>query len=358
MVYAPVLIPTMCRFEKFVKCFESLNENGWANRTDVYIALDYPKTAFHQEGYDKIKEYCERIIENNESNFNSVTLICRPNNLGAIENFECLMNEAFKKYDRCICTFDDIEHSKNFIQYMDEMLEVFFEDNNAVMVTGYSYPVQWIVNEECNVVRQNLEGSIWGAGFWRDKYKSLITYLRKGYLIRRFPDAYCDGKFGLMTDWALKDYVNAVVNGSTVNSLLKRVTDVAIRIYLSVENKYVIMPTLSKTRNNGFDGTGAFCESITYNDMVEETSSNYRFDLQPIDDDDSFEARIDYCFDNRLNKAIIDRFDKRPDGEREILLMKAQEYSGLNWLQREHLDFMANTSKVINKAKRMMKRIN
>ena len=44
MIYAPILIPTLCRAEHFIRCVESLKNNSWAKYTDVFIGLDYPPT--------------------------------------------------------------------------------------------------------------------------------------------------------------------------------------------------------------------------------------------------------------------------------------------------------------------------
>ena len=357
MIYAPILIPTLCRYEKFVKCFKSLQNNTWADKTDVYVALDCPTSAGHQEGYAKIKEFCSQVINNGKSGFKSVTLICRKNNLGAIGNFECLVNETFRKYDRCICTFDDVEHSPSFIQYMNEMLEAFRDDKSVFMVTGYSYPVRWQTENGCNAVKQNLEGSIWGVGYWKTEWEELFDFLRAGQLIKQFPSAFKEGKFSRMTDWAIKDYVNAVVNGVSVNSLLKRATDISMRIYLSVADKYAIMPIVSKTRNLGFDGSGAFCEKIGFNDGLEINSSNYRFDLQPIDDSAAFVPHIDFQFDNARNMPIINQFDKRPAGEKEEMLAMAEAYSRLSVFNRRFLDVRANVLRVISKLRRFIKRV-
>ena len=356
MTFAPVLIPTLCRYDKFVRCFESLNENTWAEFTDLVVALDYPKKPSHKEGYQKIKEYCESIIKDESSKFKSFTLICRSRNLGAIGNFERLVKQTFQKYDRCICTFDDIEHSKNFIQYMDEMLDSFKEDKNVCMVTGYSYPVAWEIQENCNVVKQNLEGSIWGVGFWKDKWFEMTDYLRSGQLIRQFPSALTSGKLEVMTDWAVKDYVKAVVNGAAINSLLKRATDIALRIYLSVADKYAVMPVVSKTRNIGFDGSGAYCEEILFDAKKEATSSNYRFDLQPIDPNSCFFPKIDPVFDNTRNLQIVNSFDRRPAGEREELLAEAKEYSALSQFDRFSLNLKATSARATKKIKRLLKK--
>ena len=331
MIYAPVLIPTLCRYEKFVRCFESLQNNTWANKTDVFIALDHPKHSSHREGYEKIKSYCNKVIKSGNTCFKSVNLISRKTNKGAIGNFEHLVNETFRKYDRCICTFDDIEHSPVFIQYMDEMLEKFKEDKHVVMVTGYSYPVKWQTDDKYNAVVQNLEGSIWGVGYWKSEWEEMYDCLKSGGLIKLFSSAYKEGKFDTMTDWTVSDYVNAVVKGVSYNSLLRRVTDVSMRIYLSAADKYAIMPVVSKTRNLGFDGSGAFCEEIFFDESSEMDSSNYRFDIQPIDKTTFFDPCVDYRFDNALNLSVINNFDKRPAGERDLcsLCVRWRKSAGL-----------------------------
>ena len=40
--FAPVLIPTLNRYEHFKRCLESLERCTWAEKTDVYVALDFP----------------------------------------------------------------------------------------------------------------------------------------------------------------------------------------------------------------------------------------------------------------------------------------------------------------------------
>lgn len=356
MIYAPVLIPTLCRYEKFVRCFESLQNNTWADKTDVYIALDRPTHSSHKDGYTKIKNYCNQVIKSGRLPFKSVKLICRKTNQGAIGNFERLVQEIFRKYDRCICTFDDIEHSPVFIQYMDEMLDKFKDDKSVFMVTGYSYPVKWHTENTYNAVVQNLEGSIWGVGYWKTEWKEMYGYLRAGGLIKKFPAAYKEGRFANMTDWALKDYVNAVVNGASYNSLLKRVTDVSMRIYLTVADKYAVMPVVTKTRNIGFDGSGAYCEEIGFDESVEITSSNYRFDLQPIDETFNFIPCVDLQFNTAFNLAIINQFDKRPAGERKEMLAKAENYCRLNRFEREAMNVRVNISKVTNRLNRIIRR--
>lgn len=59
MKYAPILIPTMCRYNHFFRLIESLKVNTWAKYTDIYIGLDYPPSSKYEEGYKQICEYLD-----------------------------------------------------------------------------------------------------------------------------------------------------------------------------------------------------------------------------------------------------------------------------------------------------------
>ncbi len=37
----PIIIPTLCRYEHFVRCIESLKENKYAQYTDIYWHCEY-----------------------------------------------------------------------------------------------------------------------------------------------------------------------------------------------------------------------------------------------------------------------------------------------------------------------------
>ena len=80
---APVLIPTLCRFQHFKDCIESLKQNSLALQTDLYIALDYPFHESHHAGYAQIAEYLERL-----EGFKKIVILKRPENFGTKRNLE------------------------------------------------------------------------------------------------------------------------------------------------------------------------------------------------------------------------------------------------------------------------------
>ena len=51
--FAPVVIPTMNRYEHFASLIKSLQKNRYACETDVIIGLGYPSKADQIDGYEK-----------------------------------------------------------------------------------------------------------------------------------------------------------------------------------------------------------------------------------------------------------------------------------------------------------------
>jgi len=95
--YAPVVIPTLNRHTHFKCCVESLATCTNADRTDLFIFLDYPLKDVHWEGYELIKAYLPNI-----KGFKTVNIIEREKNYGAINNFFKSLEFIFNKYDRLI----------------------------------------------------------------------------------------------------------------------------------------------------------------------------------------------------------------------------------------------------------------
>ncbi len=320
MIYAPVIIPTMCRSEHLIRCVESLRKNSWADKTDVYIGLDYPTQESQRKGYNIIKQY----LEGEFSEFHSLTVFIRKKNLGASRNTRALMKACAKEHDRYLYVEDDLELSPNYLQYMDEALMAYENDDSVVGIAGYSYPLSWAAAPGCTVVKQNFNASAWGRGFWFKKRNKLMRFLRPNGLSRQFPRAYHSGKFEQMIDFAVKDYVTLTKNGwSSRRGFLNSTTDVAMRIYLAVCRRYYIMPLTSKVRNHGYDGSGLYCQRIEGKTDSSHVDG-YAFSQQPIDTDTDFTLVEDTRFPMEENRELLNRFDAVPQEEMEQIWQDAK----------------------------------
>ena len=320
MIYAPVIIPTMCRAEHLIRCIESLKRNTWADKTDVYVGLDYPVQEKHWDGYIKIKQY----LEGDFPEFRSFTVFVRGKNYGATRNTRALMKACAREHDRYLYVEDDLELSPNYLQYMDQALEAYENDETVVGVAGYSYPLPWIAAVGATVVRQNFNGSAWGRGFWFRKRRKLMRFLRPNGLSKRFSKAYRTGCFDQMIDFAVKDYVTLTRGGwSSKRGFLNSTTDVAMRIYLAVCRRYFIMPLISKVRNHGYDGSGIYCQQVEGTAEADRVDG-YAFSQQPIDTAADFTLIEDKNFPMEENRQLLNEFDAVSKEEMEQIWQEAE----------------------------------
>ena len=321
MIYAPVIIPTLCRDKHFIRCMESLRRNPWAKYTEVYIGLDYPAKEEHWEGYRKISTYLEQPFPE----FRAVHVFRREKNVGAAQNSRLLREEVRKQYDRYIYMEDDLEASPNFLEYMDKSLMEYETDPEVIAVTGYAYPLSWIIADNCTVAKQNFNGSVWGCGFWRAKETALRSYLQQNGLAKDFSHAYKAGRFNEMIDHAVMDYVTLCENGwSGKSGFLNRATDVAMRIYIGVHHSFFIMPSSSKIRNHGYDGSGLYCQMIEGNTHGEYCVENYQFSTQVIDVSDRFTLLEDKQFNIPVNRELLNQFDRVPPETMNVIWREAE----------------------------------
>lgn len=301
MIYAPIMITTLCRNAHFVREIESLKRNTWAKYTDVYIALDYPAKREHWDGYNKILEY----LENGDfSCFASFQVVKRPHNFGAGINSRELQLQIQEKYDRWIAAEDDLEFSPNFIEYMDKCLMQYEDDPSVLGINGYSYPIQWELESEATAFKQFGTFSAWGCGFWREKQRKMSQDLTDRILYRQFSQCLKERKLKDFIDGRKYDYIYYALSG-VQEYLYTACSDIAMGIYMGLNNQCVITPRISKVRNHGFDGSGVYCEKISQ--KTNEHSQTYDYGNQLIDDKLTFELRVDNSHKIE-NKSKLNKF--------------------------------------------------
>ncbi len=255
MIYAPVLIPTVNRYEHFRKCLESLSHCRWADKTDVYVAVDYPGREEDWEGYRKIKDYLEHC---GNLCFHSLNVTYRETNyfFSGKGNLGTLLKEVLKKYDRFIISEDDNVFSPNFLVYINKGLDSFENDKSIFAVIGYLPPLEIRYPECSSYIRQNVDFYAWGYGMWKGRYENMHSFF--------------DAK-GFYYTFCLSNLIKMFKNGryrfnlylqlsSRRNRKLKR-GDNNLSVYMAINDMDVVMPTESLVRNEGWDDSGIHCPS-------------------------------------------------------------------------------------------------
>ncbi len=310
MKYAPVLITTVNRYHHFRKCIESLSKCKLSDKTDVYVAVDYPARKEHWDGYNNIKMFLNKC---GDLGFRSLNISYRKENYhySGKSNLGSLIKEIQEEHDRYIISEDDNEFSINYLSYMNQCLEHFETDSDVVMVLGYSYPVKWDVSNGATCMKQNFNASMWGAGFWRDKKPTYVKYIRSRKLLDNVSSVIDNKLYQQMTDASLIEYIPAALNPCKKKlRFMTYVSDISMRSYLVVDRKYAISPVISKVRNNGFDGTGLYCQQIS-NDIQGNTAGTFCYSQQIIDTNPTFELRLNTKDSIRENRNRLNSFDAR-----------------------------------------------
>lgn len=304
---APVIIATLNRSQHFIRLVESLKRNTWAKYTDVFVGLDYPPSEKYFSGYNQICDY----LSGDFPEFASFHVIRREVNVGSIKNFAMLRDYVLARYDRFIRTDDDAEFSPNFLEYINKCLDKYDHDDNVVAVCGYSYPLSWIGSCQSSIIKANFNCSMWGTGFWKQKYIRMIDFIESGGLLSPSDPNTVDKAISRMIDVAKYEYLNLCVVASRSHNLVEKMSDISVRLYMALNNKWVIIPKVSKVRNWGFDGSGVYCPEVIRRNG-KQTAYNYDYRSQEIDCDTSFILTEDNLNDVVANKRILNRFDALP----------------------------------------------
>lgn len=254
MIYAPVIIPTLNRFEHFKNCLESLEACVGAEFTDVYVALDYPPSEKYVEGWKKIDIYLHEKEKGN--NFHSLTVYRRETNyfFSGKGNWQTAVKDATINVDRYIFSEDDNIFSPNFLEFINKGLEKYKNDSSVLAICGYShpYPIKYSDN---NYFMQNVDFSAWGYGIWKDRIVKSDNACNKAYFRKKLHSL---NNLNKLKKHGLNRLLYAI-QCAYGNKVIPD-NDNTLSIYMVLESMNVVMPTITKVRNMGWDGTGVHCQ--------------------------------------------------------------------------------------------------
>lgn len=287
MIYAPVIIPTLNREAHLRRCINSLKKNGYAKYTDIYISVDYPPSDRYIEGHKMVVKYLKENEDDLKKCFNEVHIYYQEKNLGAYVNGPFLRDlvENSGKYEGFIFTEDDNEFSPCFLEYMDKGLEKYKNDDSVTLIASTTDDVD-IDRDKYNAFK-TISSSAWGIGKWfrkealvrKDFNRELFEKTSKDFkllykIFKKSPllfNAYCNTLL-----WRGSTYVTEDGN--------PREIDLNRFFYNYVNNKYIIRPTVSQTRNWGKDGSGINSGISDVSPLEQVISNESSFDYKISED--------------------------------------------------------------------------
>ena len=257
-VLAPIVVFTYNRPEHTLRTLNALLMNPLANESDIIIYSDSARTANHNKAVDEVRNYLSEI-----TGFRSIKVIHRNKNFGLAESIIQGVTEVLQQSEKVIVLEDDLVVSPYFLEYMNEALEQFVDDDRVISVHGYVYPVDIELPEAFFLPGADC----WGWATWRRGWalfnsdgQYLLDELVRRHLIQEF------------------DYNGANPFLNILKDQIKGKNDSwAIRWHASafLANKLTLYPGRSLVNNIGNDSSGTHCgDSNSMDAKLSETKIN------------------------------------------------------------------------------------
>lgn len=257
MTYAPIALFTYSRADHTRQAVESLLRNKEAAESDLYVFSDGPKTDEKREAVQQNREYIHTI-----QGFKSIHIIEREKNWGLANSLIAGITEIVNKYGRVIVVEDDLILSPYFLQFMNDALEKYADDDRVSAISAFLNPI------DCQAPNTFFLRyfACWGWATWDRAWrlfnpdtKALLKQIRwktKEFNVGGYGDfygmLYCQ-KVGLVDSWAVRFYASSFLAG-----------------------KFVLFPGKSLAVQTGLDGTG------THSGIDTSTYSSMQLSMAPV----------------------------------------------------------------------------
>ena len=257
-ILAPIVVFTYNRPEHTLRTVDALLNNPLANDSDIIIYSDSARTTNHQNAVNEVRNYLSTI-----TGFRSIKVIHRDKNLGLAESIIQGVTEVLQESEKVIVLEDDMVVAPYFLEYMNEALDQFVDDNRVISVHGYVYPVDIKLPEAFFLPGADC----WGWATWRRGWEIfnpngqyLLDELVRRHLIQEF------------------DYNGAYPFSNMLKAQVKGANDSwAIRWHAAafLAGKLTLYPGRSLVHNTGNDGSGTHCGASDIMDIkLSETKIN------------------------------------------------------------------------------------
>lgn len=239
-ILAPIALFVYNRPAHTRKMLSALENALLADKSDIYIFADGAKDTNAIEYVNQV-----RAIIREPWNFKSINIVERNSNIGLAANIIDGVSSILVQHGRIIVLEDDLEISRYGLQYFNEAL-THYQDNDSVMeISGYMYPIAH--PEKLAESFFFRVANSWGWATWKrawDHFEKDIEILTRDFTadaIKRFSIDHSENFWKQVKQF----------KAGKINSW-------AIRWYLSIFNKngLVLYPRQSMIQNIGTDGSG------------------------------------------------------------------------------------------------------
>ncbi len=134
---APIVLFVYNRPEHTRRTVESLIKNSLADKSSLFVFSDGAKSDKDSKSVEEVRNYIRTI-----KSFNKIEITEREKNFGLANSVISGVTEVIESFGKVIVLEDDMISSPFFLKYMNEVLNIFENEQRIFSVTGYTFPVK------------------------------------------------------------------------------------------------------------------------------------------------------------------------------------------------------------------------
>lgn len=279
---APVILFVYNRPDHTIRTLSALEQNKLADQTTLYIYSDAAKNEKSVQAVTEVRK-----IINKSWNFKEVIIVERTENWGLAANVIDGVTKVVNAHGKIIVLEDDLETAVFALDYFNQALERYKDQDQVMEISGYGYPLK-----DLNKLPETFffrVANSWGWATWDRAWQHFnpnIDELVSDFTAEQIYQFSIEGKENF---WKQVQEFKA----GKINSW-------AIRWYASIfkKNGLVLYPRNSMTQNIGNDGSGTHTAAeATYQVTLAESPVRY-FPTEISENKQAYEA-IKYFYAHR-----------------------------------------------------------
>ena len=239
MIPAPILLFTYNRLPHTRNTINALLQNKAAAQSDIYIFSDGPAHAAMIDSVKHVRNYLKTI-----KGFKNIYIKERTKNYGLGNNIIEGVSEIVNSRGRVIVVEDDLISSPYFLDFMNDGLHTYQDDEQVISIHGYTYPVKQKLPETFFIKGADCLGwATWKRG-WKDFEPD------GAILLKKLNESNLTYEFDFKGNYPFTQMLKDQINGKN--------TSWAVRWYASafLKEKYTLYPGKSLIYHTGGDGSG------------------------------------------------------------------------------------------------------
>lgn len=165
---APLILFVFNRPDHTRRMLESLRQNEGIEEHEIIVFRDGPR----EQDIEKVNEVDNLL---GSIDFSKTLEVIQSNeNKGLANSIIEGVTNVLNKYGKCIVIEDDLILHRQFVQHIDEALNVYSNRKDIAGICGYTFPIKSVLKKTLNTDTFLLpRPASWGWGTWNDRWSEV-----------------------------------------------------------------------------------------------------------------------------------------------------------------------------------------